>query len=727
MLISSLTVFSADKLVKGVVREMDAERKTIAGANVYWLEGTIGTMTDKNGRFRIERPNNANFLIVSYVGYVSDTIKIEENQDEVEILLKSNLELEEVTIKARTAGSHLSRIDPIQTINITAAELCKAACCNLAESFETNPSVDVSYTDAATGAQKIKMLGLSGKYVQMIAENIPAMRGLANAYGLGYFPGPWLESIQISKGTSSVINGYEAVAGQINVEYKKPQASDKLFINAFMNDAGKKEVNLNSSVIINEKLSSMILAHAEDLSRLNDNNDDGFLDMPKIRQLNFINRWNYDNMDNYVSQFGIKILDEQRNTGQSSFFENDNNNNYGIGINTRRYELFSKSGFIFNRETGKSLGLLLSESYHDQESFFGKQIYDADQISIYANVIFQNQIKSPEHNYSVGMSYVYDKYNELLNERVMKTDEGVIGAFLQYTYNKNDRFITLLGIRVDFHNIYGTFITPRFHMKYNISEYLHLRSSIGKGFRSARVIAENNFLLASSREIVLEQNLDMEESLNYGINLTGYIPLFNNELTLSADYYRTEFMNQVVMDMDSDAHKVYFNNLSGESFSNSFQVEAAYELFRGMNVVTAFRFTDVKTTINDMLREVPLNSRYKGLLTLSYQTPLKKWQIDITNQFNGGGRMPDPDPVNPLWEEEYPAFTRINMQLIKYFRTWSVYMGIENLTDYKMDNPVIDAVNPGGPNFDASMVWGPIHGRLIYGGMRFAIEREEKL
>lgn len=716
---------ASEKNLNGLVRENTEEKKTIAGANVYWLDSAVGTMTDKKGRFRLKRPDNASLLVVSYVGYISDTVKIGENQKEVEILLGVSLELEEVIIKARAAGSHLSRLDPIQTVRITAEELCKAACCNLGESFETNPSVDVSYTDAATGAKQIKMLGLSGKYVQMITENIPTMRGLAKAYGLGYLPGPWMESIQVSKGTASVINGYEAITGQINVEYKKPQSSEKIFVNAFVNDAGKKETNINSSVHFNDKLSTMILAHVEDLSRSNDNNGDGFLDKPMLRQLNFINRWNYDNLDNYISQLGIKILDEQRNAGQTSFYEDNISEGYGIGINTRRYELFSKNGFIFNNETGKSLGIQISETYHDQESFFGKRIYNADQLSFYTNVIFQNQIKSPKHNYSVGVSYMADRYNEELNDTIMKRKEGVAGAFLQYTYNLDDRLITLFGIRVDHHNLYGTFVTPRFHLKYNLSDNFHIRGSIGKGYRSANVIAENSFLLASSREIVLGENLDMEESLNYGINFTSYIPILGNELTISADYYRTNFIKQVVMDMDTDAHKVFFDNLDGESFSNSFQVEASYELLRGMDVSTAFRFTDVQTTINGKLREAPLNSRYKGLLTVSYQTPLKKWQIDLTNQFNGGGRMPDPNPVNPLWEGEYSAFTKINMQITKYFRTWSLYVGVENLTNYKMDNPIIDAVDPSGPNFDASMAWGPVHGRMIYGGMRFAIEREE--
>jgi len=727
LLFSIISAYSSEDVIRGLVREDSENKNTIAGANVYWLEDMVGTMTDKDGKFKIKRPDNAFFLVASYVGYVSDTIWVPQTQNRVEFSLKASLELDEVTIRARKSGSHLSRIDPIQTIQITGVELVKAACCNLAESFETNPSVDVLYTDAVTGAKQIKMLGLSGKYVQMITENIPAMRGLAKAYGLGYIPGSWMESILVSKGTASVINGYEAVTGMINVELKKPEASEKIFLNAYVNDAGKKEANLNSSVHINDRLSTMILAHAEDLSIANDNNGDGFLDMPKIKQLNFINRWKYDTKDTYVSQIGVKILDEERQSGQTSFFDDTDGESYGVGIKTQRYELFSKNGFIFDRTTGRSMGIQLAETYHKQESFFGKQNYNADQLSFYGNVIYQDLIKrNKKHSYSTGISFMSDKYNETLNDTILDRNEGVIGAFLQYTYNLNDKFIALFGFRFDHHNLYGSFVTPRMHLKYNLSEKLHLRGSIGKGYRSANVIAENSYLLASSRQIILDQNFDMEESLNYGANFTAYIPIIGNELTISSDFYHTKFIKQVIMDMDTDSHQVYFRNLEGNSYSNSFQVEASYELFRGLDISSAFRFTDVKTTINGELREVPLNSRYKGLLTFSYQTPLKKWQIDMTNQFNGAGRMPDPDPVNPLWDSEYPAFTRINMQITKFFRTWSVYLGVENLTNYKMDNPVIDAINPMGQNFDASMVWGPVHGRLIYGGLRFALERLEE-
>ncbi|MFC2097452.1 TonB-dependent receptor domain-containing protein, partial [Bacteroidota bacterium] len=707
LLLSVIGLHTYGANLKGVVKENSEEKKTVFGASIYWLGTTVGTITDSEGRFEIKRSGDSDLLVVSYVGYISDTIKIGINQKEVVVLLKANLEIDEVTVTGRAAGSHLSRIDPINTVKITGAELCKAACCNLSESFETNPSVDVSYTDAATGAKQIKMLGLSGKYVQMITENIPSMRGLAQAYGLGYIPGSWMESIQVSKGTSSVINGYEAVTGQINVEYKKPTTSEHLFVNVLANDAGKREANINASAHLNERLTTMILAHAEDMPVKNDNNGDGFLDMPLLRQYNFINRWNYEVPNKYIGQLGVKLLDESRRAGQVNYFDDNDGDSYGIDIDTKRVELFLKNGFIFNPETGKSLGIILSDSYHKQNSFFGNRIYDADQHSFYSNVIFQNQIKNPKHQYSTGISYMFDRYNEQFTDTLMKRDEGVIGAFFQYTYNLDDRLIALVGMRLDHHNKYGLFFTPRFHLKYNISDYLHLRGSIGKGYRSANVIAENNFLLASSRDIFIDKDLDQEESLNFGFNITGYIPIIGNELTISTDYYRTNFINQVVLDMDSDVHKVFFHNLDGKSFSSCFQLQASYELFRGLDITSAFRFTDVKTTINGVLRDAPLNSRYKGLITMSYQTPLKKWQIDLTSQFNGGGRMPDPDPVNPLWDTEYPSFTKFNTQITKYFRTWSIYLGVENITNYKMDNPVIDAVNPLGPNFDASMAWGP--------------------
>lgn len=719
---------SAEKLVKGHV--LDEQEEPIIGANIYWEGTQQGTTSDADGYFELKGKENAKSLVVSYIGYTTAVVPVEDTSKPLRIVLVGEVALQEVVISERKMGTIASRTSVLQTQKITYDEICRAACCNLAESFETNPSVDVSYSDAATGARQIKLLGLAGTYVQMLTENYPNFRGAASLYGLDYVPGAWMESIQVSKGTSSVKNGYEALAGQINVEFKKPSTADIFSVNLFGSDAGRYEGNADASWHINDKVSTGLLVHYSNDKMQHDGNDDGFLDTPLKEQVNLMNRW-YHKLDHYVAQYGVRYLHENRTGGQSTK-HHDFADPYRVRLQTNRAELFTKQAYIIDKEKVESVALILSGSYHEQKSMYDRTPYNVYQNNVYASLLYEKEF-SPAHSLSTGLSMNYDGFDENLTLGGVRTPynrtEVVPGAYAQYTYNLNDKLILLAGLRADYSSLYDFFVTPRLHIKYNPFDWFHVRASAGKGFRTANVLAENNYLLSSSRKMNIAADLDQEEAWNTGVNLSFYIPLFGKELALNGEWYYTDFRKQVVVDMDSDPHAVSFYNLDGRSYSNSFQVEATYPFFRGFTLTAAYRYTDAKTDyrnaegVTRWLKK-PLVSVYKGLLTASYQTPLKKWQFDLTGQFNGGGRMPTPDAVNPLWEPDFKAYTVVNAQITKYFRRWSIYVGAENLFDYKQPHPIIDAENPRGDNFDGSMVWGPVHGRKIYAGLRFNISRD---
>ena len=719
----------ADKVVvKGHV--YDENKQPVIGANVYWEGTQDGTTTDLDGFFELNKKGDVSHLITSYIGYVTVSTPVKDQSGSLEIVLKGEVELNEVVVSERKVATVSSRTSVLQTQKITYDEICRAACCNLAESFETNPSVDVSYSDASTGARQIKLLGLSGTYVQMLTENYPNFRGASSLYGLDYVPGAWMESIQVSKGTSSVKNGYEALAGQINVEFKKPQTADLFSANLFASDAGRYEANTDASWHVNDKLSTGLLIHYSNDKMSHDDNGDGFLDTPIKEQVNVMNRWSY-NSGSYVSQYGGRFLHENRTGGQDVHHESITDP-YKIGLTTNRAELFTKQAFIINKEKVESVALILSGSYHEQLSMYDRTPYNIYQNNVYASLLYEKEF-SHAHSLSTGLSLNYDGFNENLVMDGTRTpynrSEVVSGAYAQYTYNLNDKFILLAGIRADYSQRYDLFVTPRIHVKYNPFEWFHVRASAGKGYRTANVLAENNFLLASSRKMRIADNLDQEEAWNTGLNLSFYIPVAGKELTLNGEWYYTNFIKQVVVDMDSNPHEVSFYNLDGESYSNSFQLEATYPFFRGFTMTAAYRYTDAQTDYRNTegityRMKKPLVSDYKGLLTASYQTPLKKWQFDVTSQFNGGGRMPEASKSNPLWNSEFKAYTVVNAQITKYFRQWSVYVGGENLFDYTQDMPVIDAMNPRGENFDSSMIYGPVHGRKLYVGVRFNIGRE---
>ncbi len=719
----------ADDKVKGFV--YDTGRQPVIGANVFWEDTREGTTSDANGYFEIPRTSGNQNLVCSYVGYTTVTIAVDADAgtgSPLSIVLTEAVALDEVVVSERRQGTVSSRISVLQTQKITYDELFRAACCNLAESFETNPSVDVSYADAATGARQIRLLGLSGTYVQMLTENYPNFRGAASLYGLDYIPGPWMESIQVSKGTSSVKNGYEALAGQINVEYKKPRTADIVSGNLFASDAGRYEANADASWLVNDKVATGLFVHYSNDNKQHDDNNDGFLDYPLKEQVNLMNRWAHQS-GQYLAQYGVRYLHEDRTGGQATG-HHPFPDPYRISLNTNRVEGYTKQAYVVDPSKDESVALILSGSYHEQLSMYDRTAYNIYQQNIYASLLYEKKF-SPAHSLSTGLSLNYDGFDENLTQavrQVFNRTETTPGAFVQYTWNWNDRVILLGGIRADYSSMYDFFVTPRLHVKLNPFDWFHIRASAGKGFRTANVLAENNYLLSGSRELQVADGLQQEEAWNTGVNLSFYIPLLGKELTVNGEWYYTGFEHQVVTDMDSDPHAVRFYNLDGQSFSHSYQVEATYPFFRGFTLTAAWRWTDAQTDYKDAAGVVtrlkrPLVSGYKGLVTASYQTPLKKWQFDVTGQFNGGGRMPKPDAAQPLWETSFGAYTVLNAQVTKYFRRWSVYLGAENLLDYMQPHPIIDAEHPRSEDFDASMIWGPVHGRKIYAGVRFNIPR----
>ena len=730
LLLGSLTVQAQ---VSGTVKDQAGE--PIIGANVFWKNIPGGVATREDGTFSISKPDKSNHLIVSFIGYENDTIQVNDKKAVLDVMLCEGMELSEVQIVSRKLSTLKLRSSVMNEEIITSDELCRAACCNLGESFVTNPSVDVSYSDAATGAKQIKLLGLSGTYVQMLTENIPNYRGAASPYGLGYVPGPWMHSIQVSKGISSVKNGYEALTGQINVEFKKPQLpeADWVSANLFASTTNRYEANADATVKLSKRWSTSLLAHYENETKAHDGNDDGFADIPQIEQYNFWNRWAYMG-DHYVFQAGIKALDESRKGGQVSHSGVPAADRYEIDIDTRRYEAFTKNAYIFNKEKNTNLALILSGTLHNQDALYGRKIYNVDQSNTYASLMFETEF-TKEHNLSAGFSYNYDGYDQhyrLTNNAETPLTkvfarESVGGAYAQYTFNLDNKFVLMAGLRGDHSSEYGFFVTPRAHIKYNPNDFVHFRLSAGKGYRTNHVLAENNYLMASSRKVSIADHLDQEEAWNYGASISGYIPLFGKTLNLNLEYYYTDFLKQVVVDMDTNPHEVAFYNLDGRSYSQVFQVEATYPFFQGFSLTAAYRWTDAKTTYNHQLMEKPLTGKYKGLVTASYQTPLGLWQFDATWQMNGGGRMPNPYTLadgTPSWDARYKGFSQLSAQVTRYFRRWSIYIGGENLTNFKQKNPIIDAADPWGDRFDSTMIWGPVHGAKGYIGVRFNLARD---
>ncbi len=747
----ALNVFSQ---VKGRVVEISQNKKdttALPGVTVFWLNTSIGSSTDFNGLFSIPSTTETNRLIITAVGYKSDTLAIKDTTKFLSIRLKGGVELNEVEVVYQSSGTELSYMSAIKMETLNEHSLMKAACCNLSESFETNPSVDVNFADAVTGTKQIQMLGLSGQYAQITKENIPYMRGLANGYGLSFIPGTWIQSIQLSKGTGSVINGYESFTGQINTELQNPETSDRLNLNTYVNQNGRNEYNLNVKHRFNEKFAVGLLTHANFNPLKEDMNHDGFLDIPSGKQYNVMNKYAFNSGKGFEAQFGGGYLEDVRNGGQNhpsidfdtishgpghSVVVADTLPLYLVEIKNKKWELYSKTGFVFRKKPGTSMGLQLSYLNHDQHNTYGLNTYTGLQKTFYANYIFQGIIKTTDNTYKIGASYLDDNVSETY--RLFKFDrhEKVAGAFAEFAHNKGEKFNLVAGLRADYHNYYGLFFTPRLHMRYALKgSKTVFRTSGGRALKTANVFAENTPLMATSRawiikpsDLTMPYGLKPETGWNYGFNFTQKMKLNYKNAYVTIDLYRTDFTQQVVVDVDNNTQEVSFYNLNGPSYSNTAQIEFGWEIRKRLNVKTAYRYVDTKVNYQTGLLQKALVSMHRTFINIGYETKNKHWLFDATLQYNGKKRLPSTrnNPEAYQRAEYSPNFYNVLAQITYMAKIkradFHVYVGVENAMDYKQANPIVASDAPFNKYFDASMVWGPIYGRMLYAGLRFKIK-----
>lgn len=724
-------VASFEGLTQGYVNTKNDKGELIPliGASVSVNKGAIGTITDLNGFFTIENPDGFTDMTVSYVGYETQSFEI-EGTDLIDVILADGINLQTVEITYKKRSTELSFIDPINAENITRAELNKAACCNLSESFETNPSVDVSFNDAVTGTKQIQMLGLAGPYVQINRELMPDIRGLNNTFGLLMTPGSWIESIQLVKGTGSVVNGFESIAGQINVELKKPNEGEILHLNGFVNNGGRVELNANARQDLTDKISTSLLVQGTRLQNVHDNNGDSFTDMPQRNDYIIANRWKLEETNGIVAQLGIKLAKFDRSGGSHDHFaglSKEHELHWQMFNETTRNEVWGKLGYIFPDNPNRSIGFQWSLVDHEQIATFGNRFYDNEGRSAYGNLMFQNIFENG-NTIRTGLSYQLDHIDERVAVAgAFQRREAVPGAYAEFTYKKGERFTVIPGIRVDHHNNYGTFVTPRLHAKYNFSDRSIVRLTAGSGFRTANIFAENMGLFASARLAGIEGNnpenpygLDAEEAWNYGINFTHAIDVKNREMIFALDLFRTDFVNQIVADFE-DPRRVDFYNLEGSSYSNSIQAKIDYELFESFDVRVAYRLLDVQTTIDGELIEQPFVSKHRAFVNLAYATK-SDWKFDTTINWRGSQRLPstriNPEAYQRL--DRSPNYALVNAQVSKAWGDkFEIYLGAENLFNYRQNDAVIASEDAFGEFFDASIVWAPLFGTNVYLGFRY--------
>ena len=734
LLLSSIQVQA--QTLSGRVIDAEIKNRAITGANVYFQGSNNAVQTDTSGNFSILLSSENTKIIIASTGYFPDTMDI-SGKSTIEVNLIPNTQLRTVEINDRQSSTYISSLNPIKTEIITTAELCKAACCNLSESFETNNSVDVSSTDAVTGTKQIQMLGLSGIYTQLTQENISNMRGISAISGLQQLPGTWIESIQISKGVGSVANGPESITGQINIELKKPFDNEHLLLNGYVNQMGRTELNLFKSFKLNENWGSVLLVHADRMKNNLDRNKDGFMDVTDGNQWNVMNRWMYRSLKNLSAQFGFQVLGDERHAGTVNMNYSEGNV-WHFNKAVSRFDAFGKLGYIFPEKPYKSFGLIANHQVYVQRVNWGSTFYDANQQSSSANFIYQSIIGSSKHKFRTGLNAVYDDVEEYLYAdpyRAFNRKEILAGGFFEYTLNSG-RSTLVAGIRADHNNLFGNFVTPRLHYKFQLTEKTAFRLSGGRGQRTANIIEENSSYLASSRKLILKTNENAlgkgygflpEIGWNSGLGLNTSFSIGGQEGSLSADVYQTWFERQVVIDVDFSPQQIVIYNQNGNSQALSAQIDYNQTLSKRFDLRISYKYTNAQTRYLSGTLQRPFQAFNRALFNLAYHSRKDLWLIDASANYIGSKRLPSTlsNPIEFQTLTQTPDYVNAHIQITRNLKRWAVYIGVENLLDVYQQNQIISANNPNSQYFDTSYSWAPNFGRMIYAGFRFKIVEEQ--
>ena len=721
--------------IKGLIQGADgSQKKPLYGAKIKLLQAKTGAVSREDGTFELVLPKELpDTLVISAFGYNPDTLIVSKKDrfTALNILLYSDKLLPEILIEYRKNGHSISRLKTLHVEELTAIELRKAACCNLSESFETNASVDVNITDAVSGAKKIQMMGLDGVYTQIQMENIPYLRGLESAFGLSSLSGTWIESIQITKGTGNVVNGYESMAGLVNLELKKPDEMEKIYLNVYQNIFGRSEFNFNKGIILNPKWSTGFLGHVSSTYGNIDRNKDAFRDLPTGDNTAFMNRWAYKGKK-MEAQFGINFYRDRKVGGQTSFFRNEENQvdtvNYGVLINSKHIDIYGKTGF-FGKRPMQSLGIVYNIKHQEIDGFFGLKNFSGLEKRGYINVIYDDIIGTSDHKIKVGTSFVAIDISQKADTLSQKRMELVPGIFAEYTYTGR-RLTGVFGSRYDYHSIFREQFSPRVHLKYLLSEMTDLRFTAGKGWRVPNFIIDNISLLASSKQWIAPSETKPEISWNIGGSLVHEMKIFERKASISLDFYHTRFENQLIVDRDDAINAIVFSNLKNSSFSNSFQTEFSFSLIKNLDIRLAYKFLDVQAKYGNEMRQQVMIPRQRGFVNIAYITRNKRWEYDFTCSVFSPSRLPiQRDFSNDtllISDMKSPTYAMINAQITHIYKKFDFYLGGENLTNSTQKNPIIDAANPFGSKFDATNIYMPITGINIYVGIRYAIAKNKK-
>lgn len=729
-----MQVKAQQAMLTGIVA--DDEGAALIGATVYWLSfPDKGTLTNQEGAFELFLPEDAaqRTLIASYVGYQPDTIVV-RFAGNLFIQLMPGQTLQEVNVNAERSGTFLADA-PGKVEVISAKELTRAACCDLAGCFETTASVHPMTTNVVTQSKELRTLGLAGVYNQVLVHGMPLIQGLSYTYGINGIPGPLIRNIYVAKGANSVLQGFESISGQINVELKEAAKSERIYLNVYGNSFGETQYNALIGARPG-KWAVLTAAHVTLPASRIDRDKDTFLDVPLVNRYSLYQQWQYqdETVQGWSSRIGLRYLHEKRIGGQSAFDASKHlggNEIYGQSASINQPEVYTKTGYRFN--ANQKVTLLASAFYHNQNSYFGTAHYTARQWNGYANLQYEHNWQEGRYDFKAGLSMRRLQLDEDIDFGAYPLGRTYAGNYLRSEFipgvfaeqvMRLEPFTIIAGARFDHHNQFGWFATPRALLRYDFSERTNVRVSAGTGFRTVNLFSENIGLLASSRNIIFAESIRPERALNTGVNLNHTIAINHFSALLSADFFHTRFSNQFFPDYDTAPTVAIIANFDGPSVSNSAQFETKLNWDNRFEAKIAYNYLEVYRKHGETKHELPFNSRHKILLTLSYETSNERWRIDANTHWFGRQRLPDTRNYPDAYQQPdfSTSYATASIQATHHWKNLEMYAGVENMFDFRQLRPILSWQDPFGPYFDTAFNWGPTRGREWYAGLRFKLD-----
>ena len=707
LLATSINCYSQKNTLSGKVSDNSG---VLSYANIYIKNTKLGTSSSENGQYQIKNiPNGTYTVIISSIGYKTKSRKITFNKNDKTIrnfLLESDNSLDEIVVSG-TLRPVSKSASPVPVDVYGKSFFKKNPTPSIFESLQNVNGVRPQLNCNVCNTGDIHINGLEGPYTFVLIDGMPIVSGLSTVYGLTGIPQALIERIEIVKGPASTLYGSEAVGGIINIITKKPSNSPTLSVDSFSSSWGEINTDIGFRYQLSEKIQGLTGINYFNYQNIIDNNDDGFTDLTLQNRISIFNKLNFKRKKNKLFTVAFRYLYEDRWGGETNWNKifRGTDQIYGESIYTSRWETFG----TYQLPTSENISFQFSANGHQQNSFYGIDSYNANQLIAFGQFVINKKVKKI-HNILLGIAYRYTSYDD--NTFATFENDGVTnkpsiihlpGIFIQDEISFNNQHKILLGVRYDFNSIHGAIFSPRVNYKWNSNDNKNIvRISVGNGFRVANVFTEDHAALTGAREVEFEGELAPETSWNTNINYVKKITTENVFINLDASAFYTYFNNRILPDYETDVNKIIYANLDGFSASKGFSLNSDITFQNGLNVNLGATLMDVTITENDNKKQQLLTESFSGVWSISYRFKSNGIKIDYTGNTYGPMRLPRLSDTDPR-EENSPWFSIQNIQITKKFKSnWELYGGLKNILNFTpADNSIARSFDP----FDNSVVF----------------------